>query len=109
MSQAAPPGPPEASPARILIPRWIQLVGLPLLLILGWLVVAQAAHVIVLFVVAALVALLLDPIVRTLGRVGVRRGFAVAFVYLTFLAALVVAIVARATVVVSQTKSSATR
>jgi predicted PurR-regulated permease PerM len=100
---------PPASPPPVQIPRWIQLVGLPLVLILAWMVVARAAHVVVLFVVAALIALLLDPIVRTLGRVGVRRGLAVALVYLTFLAAVVVAIIALATVVVSQTKSAATR
>jgi predicted PurR-regulated permease PerM len=71
-------------------------------------VAARAAHVVVL-IVAALIALLLDPIVRTLGRAGVRRGLAVAIVYLTFLAAIVVAIVALGTVVVSQTKSAANR
>ncbi len=96
-------------PPRVVIPRWIQLVGLPLLLVLVWLLASSAAHVVVLFIVAALIALLLDPLVRTAGRVGVRRGFAVALVYLTFAAALVVAIVALATVVVGQTKSAATR
>jgi predicted PurR-regulated permease PerM len=105
----SPTAVPPAAPPPVRIPRWIQLVGLPLLLILAWMVAARAAHVVVLFVVAALIALLLDPIVRTLGRVGVRRGIAVALVYLTFLAAVVVAIVALGTVVVSQTKSAANR
>src|SRR5205814_4078976 len=58
---------------------------------------------------AGLIALVLDPLVRVLGRVGVRRGLAVAFVYLSFAAALLVAIVALATVVVDQTKSAANR
>jgi predicted PurR-regulated permease PerM len=102
---AAPPG----LPPRIEIPRWIQLVGLPLLLVLAWLVLASAAHVVVLFIVASLIALLLDPLVRMLGKVGVRRGFAVALVYLTFASAIVVAIVALATVVVGQTKSAANK
>jgi predicted PurR-regulated permease PerM len=102
---SAPAGPPP----RLLIPRWIQLVGLPLLLILLWKVVASATHVIVLFIVAALIALLLDPLVRAAGRIGVRRGLAAAVVYLTFAAALVVAIVALATAVVGQTKSAANR
>src|SRR5262245_39521921 len=102
---SAPPG----LPPRLLIPRWIQLVGLPLVLLLAWKVVASATHVIVLFTVAALIALLLDPLVRTFGRIGVRRGLAAAFVYLTFAAALVVAIVALATAVVGQTKSAANR
>jgi predicted PurR-regulated permease PerM len=96
-------------PPPVLIPRWIQLVGLPLLLLLAWVVATTAAHVVVLFIVAALIALLLDPLVRMLGRVGIRRGFAVALVYLTFAGALVVAIVALATVVVGQTRSAANK
>jgi predicted PurR-regulated permease PerM len=96
-------------PPRIEIPRWIQLVGLPLLLLLVWVLVTAAAHVVVLFIVAALIALLLDPLVRTLGRFGVRRGLAVALVYLTFASALVVVIIALTTVVVGQTKSAANK
>jgi predicted PurR-regulated permease PerM len=103
MSASAGPPPP------VRIPRWVQLVGLPLLLVLVWIVAARAAHVIVLFLIAALIALLLDPIVRTFGRARIRRGFAVAIVYLTFLAAIVVALAALGTVVVSQTKSAANR
>src|SRR5437868_6916502 len=96
-------------PPRVVVPRWIQLVGLPLLLLLVWFLASTASHVVVLFIVAGLIALLLDPLVRTFGRVGVRRGLAVALVYLTFAAALVVAIVALATVVVGQTRSAANR
>jgi predicted PurR-regulated permease PerM len=100
---------PAGLPPRLQVPRWVQLVGLPLLLVFAWIVASRAAHVIVLFTVAALIALLLDPLVRMLGRVGLRRGFAAALVYLTFAAALVVAIVALATAVVGQTKSAANR
>jgi predicted PurR-regulated permease PerM len=102
---AAPAGPPP----RIQIPRWIQLVGLPLLAVLAWVIATKAAQVVVLFIVAALIALLLDPIVRTLGRVGVRRGLGVALVWLTFAGALIVAIIALATVLVGQTRSAADR
>ena len=101
--------PPTGVPPRIEIPRWIQLVGLPLGLLLAWMVLASAAHVVVLFIAAALIALLLDPLVRMLGRVGVRRGLAVAIVYVSFASALVVAIAAIATAVVGQTKSAANR
>jgi len=52
---------------KIEIPRWIQLVGLPLLLLLIWVVAGAARHVVFLFLVAALVALLLNPLVRGLG------------------------------------------
>ena len=93
----------------IRIPRWIQLVGLPLLLVLVWVVAGAVRHVVFLFLVAGLIALLLDPIVRAVNRLHIPRGFSVAIVYLSFAAALIVAIVAIATVVVSQTKSAANR
>src|SRR5581483_4211201 len=101
--------PPAVGPPRIRIPRWIQLVGLPLLLVLVWLVGRAAGHAVFLFLVAALVALLLDPIVLALGRFRLPRGLSVALVYVSFAAALIVAIVALATVVVGQTRTAANR
>jgi predicted PurR-regulated permease PerM len=98
---------PAAGPPRIQIPRWIQLVGLPLLLLLAWVLARAAGHAVFLFLVAALIALLLDPIVLGLGRFRVRRGISVALVYVTFAGALIVVIVALATVVVSQTRTAA--
>jgi predicted PurR-regulated permease PerM len=100
---------PPAEAARIQIPRWIQLVGLPLLLLLLWVVAGAARHVVFLFLVAGLIAFLLNPIVRGLTRVWIPRGFGVAIVYLTFAAIVLGAGVALGTVVVNQTKSSATR
>jgi predicted PurR-regulated permease PerM len=97
------------APPRIQIPRWIQLVGLPLLLVFGWVLARAAGHAVFLFLVAALIALLLDPIVLGLARFRVRRGFSVALVYVTFAAALIVAMVALATVVVGQTRTAANR
>jgi predicted PurR-regulated permease PerM len=94
---------------KIEIPRWIQLVGLPLLLLLAWVVAGAVRHVVFVFVVASLVALLLNPIVRGLGRIWIPRGFAVAIVYLSFAAVMVVALVAAATVVVDQTQSASDR
>jgi predicted PurR-regulated permease PerM len=104
---------PGAAP-KIQIPRWIQLVGLPLLLILAWVVAGRVFHVVFLFLVASLLALLLDPIVKAMeairiGRLHIRRGFSVAIVYLSFAAALIVSIWALATVVVDQTKTAANR
>src|SRR5207253_10574526 len=88
---------PSGAVPKIQIPRWIQLVGLPLLLILAWVVAGRVFHVVFLFLVATLVALLLDPLVRAigtikLGRFRIRRGFSVAIVYLSFAAALIVSI-----------------
>jgi len=96
------PGAP-ASP-RIEIPRWVQLVGLPLLLVLAWAVAGAVRHAVFLFLVALLIALLLNPLVRGLGRVWIPRGLAVALVYLAFAAALALAVLALATVVVQQTR-----
>lgn len=87
----------------------MQLVGLPLLLVLAWTLASAAAHVVFLFVVAALVALLLDPLVRGLQRVRLPRGLSVALVYLSFAAALGLVILAVATAVVGQTKTAANR
>ena len=56
---------PGAAP-KIQIPRWIQLTGLPLLLILAWVVAGRVVHVVFLFLVAGLIALLLDPIVNAI-------------------------------------------
>jgi len=100
---------PAAGPPRIQIPRWIQLVGLPLLLVLVWMFARAAGHAVFIFLVAALVALLLDPIVRGLALLRVPRGVSVALVYVSFAAALLVILVALGTVVVSQTRTAADR
>ncbi|HST17009.1 MAG TPA: AI-2E family transporter [Gaiellaceae bacterium] len=96
-------------PPRIEVPRWVQLVGLPLLLVLTWILATASRHIVFLFMIAALVALLLDPLVRSLQRVRLPRGIAVAIVYLSFLAAVILVIAAIASAVVGQTKTAATR
>jgi predicted PurR-regulated permease PerM len=96
-------------PPRLVVPRWIQLVGLPLLLLVAWWFASAAAHVVFLFLVAGLIALLLDPVVRGLQRVRLPRGLAVAIVYLAFAAALGLIIFGIASAVVSQTKTAANR
>jgi predicted PurR-regulated permease PerM len=95
-----------AGATRIEIPRWIQLVGLPLVLVFLWVAAGAVRHALFLFLVAALIALLLNPLVRGLGRAWIPRGLAVAIVYLSFAAAVAVAIVALATVVVQQTRTA---
>jgi predicted PurR-regulated permease PerM len=99
------------SPAatRIEIPRWVQLVGLPLLLLFVWVVAGAVRHAVFLFLVALLIALLLNPLVRGLGRVWIPRGLAVAIVYVAFAAALALAVLALATVVVQQTRHASHR
>jgi predicted PurR-regulated permease PerM len=103
------PDPAEQIPPRIEIPRWIQLVGLPLVLLLAWVVAGAVRHAVFIFLVALLIALLLNPLVRGLGRVWIPRGLAVAIVYLAFAAAVALAILALATVVVQQTRHASNR
>ena len=91
------------------MPRWVQLVGLPLLLVLAWVFLTALRHVVFLFLVAALVALLLDPLVRLLRRIRLPRGLSVAIVLLCFAAALGLVILAVATAVVGETKTAANR
>jgi predicted PurR-regulated permease PerM len=98
-----------AGPTKIEIPRWIQLVGLPLALLFLWTLASTVAHVVFLFLVAALVALLLDPIVRGLGRLRIPRGISIAVVYLSFAAVLVVSVIAIGAIVIDQSREAADR
>jgi predicted PurR-regulated permease PerM len=100
---------PPRAPVTIEIPRWAQLVLLPLLLLLVWAVAGAVRHVLFLFLVSLLIALLLNPLVRGLGRAWIPRGPAVALVYLAFAAVVALAILALATVVVQQTRTAAHR
>ena len=81
--------PPSAEP--VVVPRWIQLVGLPLLLLLTFAIVKAAGTVVLLFVTAAVIALILNPLVAGLQRFHLPRGVAIVCVYLAFIVALVAA------------------
>ena len=89
----------------LLIPRWIQLVSLPLVLLAGWLFASAVRHAIFVFLVSGLVALLLNPLVKVLRRARVPRGLAVALVLLIVALALVTAIGIAGTAAVSQAQS----
>jgi predicted PurR-regulated permease PerM len=95
--------------AKILIPRWIQLVGLPLLLLFLWVVAGAVKHVLFLFIVALLIALFFDPIVRVFSHARVPRGFAVATVIIVVVLVVIAALAGAGTVVVTQSKRAATR
>ena len=80
---------PPNVPAPVVIPRWVQLVTLPVLLV-GLFIVARAAGVVLLvFIVAGVIALILNPIVTIVQRGRLPRGLAVAVVYLGFFVSLV--------------------
>ena len=71
---------------RVAVPRWVQLVMLPLAILGLWAVLTAAGRVLLLFIVAALVALILNPFVSLLRRAGVPRGIAVLIVMLCVVA-----------------------
>jgi predicted PurR-regulated permease PerM len=67
---------------RVVVPRWIQLVLLPLAIVGGWMVIHAAGRVVLVFMIAGLVALLLNPLVSILRRARMPRGIAVLIVML---------------------------
>jgi predicted PurR-regulated permease PerM len=80
----SPGEPPGAPPPRAIVPRWVQLVLLPISLLAAWELAKAAGKVVYVFIVAALIALILNPAVSFVQRRGLRRGFAVLAVYLAF-------------------------
>jgi len=81
--QVPPDGPRAGS---IEVPRWVQLAVLPVLLIVLWMFLGVIGEAVFIFVVATLLALVLNPLVRGLERVRVPRPLGVAIVYLLFIA-----------------------
>ncbi|HEX5622039.1 MAG TPA: AI-2E family transporter [Solirubrobacteraceae bacterium] len=75
---------------RVPVPRWVQLVALPLAVLFIWAILRAAGPVLLLFIIGALVALLLNPFVMVLRRAGVPRGIAVLMVMLAVVSVLVV-------------------
>jgi predicted PurR-regulated permease PerM len=73
---------PSMQDNRVVVPRWIQLVLLPLAVVFLWAILRAAGPVLLLFVIGALVALLLNPFVTVLRRAHVPRGLAVLIVML---------------------------
>ncbi len=71
-------------PPREVVPRWVQLVLLPLALVGLWAIAKAAGKVLVIFIVAGLIALILNPVVAFLSRRRLPRGLAVLVVYLGF-------------------------
>ena len=83
---------PDATPVAVepvVVPRWIQAVILPLAIIGAYLLLKAAGPVALIFIVAALVALLLNPFVVMLQRARFPRGVAVLVVYLTLIVVLI--------------------
>jgi predicted PurR-regulated permease PerM len=93
----------------IQIPRWIQLVGLPVLLVLAFLLARTLGHVLFLFLTASVIAFTLNPLVRDLTRLKVPRALSVLVVYTIFAAAVVALLVAIGVVAFDQARNAAAR
>jgi predicted PurR-regulated permease PerM len=76
--------PGERPPERVVVPRWVQLVLLPLALLGLWALARASGKVLLIFVVAAVIALILNPAVAFLQHSRLPRGLAVLAVYLAF-------------------------
>jgi predicted PurR-regulated permease PerM len=84
--------PTPAPPARVepvVVPRWIQLVLLPLALLGLYGLLRAAGPILLLFLIAGIIALLLNPFVTLLRRAGFPRGLAVLCVVLSLVVVLV--------------------
>jgi predicted PurR-regulated permease PerM len=114
--EVAPPRPEEhalvdgvnpsaVEPPRVMVPRWIQLVLLPLALLAAWALAKAAGKVLLIFIVAGIIALILNPAVAFLQRSRLPRGLAVLAVYLGFFLTLAGIGVLLANPISSQVKS----
>ncbi len=81
-------GAPVAPVEPVVVPRWIQAVVLPLAIVGMFLLLKAAGPVALIFIVAALVALLLNPFVVMLQRARFPRGLAVLCVFLGLIVAV---------------------
>jgi predicted PurR-regulated permease PerM len=97
--QAAPPEEEEraladsmdlepAEPQRVVVPRWVQLVALPLTVLAVWALAKAAGKVVLLFIIAGLIALILNPAVSFVQHGRIPRGLAVLLVYVAFFVSL---------------------
>jgi predicted PurR-regulated permease PerM len=76
--------PPPATAEPVVVPRWVQLVMLPIGVLALWALARAAGAVLLIFIAAGIVALILNPLVAFFQR-GLRfRGLAVAAVYIGF-------------------------
>jgi predicted PurR-regulated permease PerM len=72
----------------VVVPRWVQLVILPLALLGLWALARAAGPVLLILLAASTVGLILNPLVKMLQRRRLPRGLAILVVYLGLLAAV---------------------
>jgi predicted PurR-regulated permease PerM len=101
MSDQPDPRPPEP----VVVPRWVQLVALPLLILGLYTIAAAAGRVVLIVAIAGVVALILQPLVAALQRGGLPRGLSIAAVYVGLFCVLAVAGVVLANPIADQADS----
>jgi predicted PurR-regulated permease PerM len=97
---------PPVTSRKVLIPRWVQLVGLPLIVVGAWQFISAVSHAVFIFVIAALIAILLNPVVRSFVALRIPRALAVLLVYLLFALTFIAAGVLAGTVIATQAQSA---
>jgi predicted PurR-regulated permease PerM len=80
---------PPSEPAPLIVPRGVQLVLLLVALLAAWAIARASGPVLLIFLIAGVIALILNPLVKLLERRGFAHGAAVFAVYIGLLAALV--------------------
>ncbi|MDE3133628.1 MAG: hypothetical protein KGL15_06160, partial [Acidobacteriota bacterium] len=81
-TRSEPPTLPQRLVEPVMVPRWVQLVLLPLALLGLWELGHAMGTVLVVVVAAGVVALILNPLAKQFQRV-VPRGIAIVLSYLT--------------------------
>jgi predicted PurR-regulated permease PerM len=105
---APPPAPaPAAAAPPVVVARWVQLVMLPLGVLALYAIAQAAGIVLLLFIVAGIIALILNPVVALLQRTHLPRTLCVIAVYLAFFTMLPLAGFLLATPISNQATSFA--
>ncbi|HWF75347.1 MAG TPA: AI-2E family transporter [Solirubrobacteraceae bacterium] len=87
--RAEPEPEPEPMPVPpAVVPRWIQLVLLPLAILGLWELVRATGPVLLIVIFAGVMALILNPPIKRLERRGVPRGLAIPLMYLSVVAVI---------------------
>jgi predicted PurR-regulated permease PerM len=74
---------------RITIPRWVQFILIPMAIVFAIYFGRAASHAVFVFLMSAIIALLLNPLVLASRRIKCPRWLAVPLVYIVFIAAIV--------------------
>jgi predicted PurR-regulated permease PerM len=77
---------PRAEP--VVVPRWVQAIVVAVALFALIVVARAAAPVLMIFLIAGVLALIVNPMITVLGRARIPRGLAIGVVFVAFFAAM---------------------